>query len=257
MISATPIKYKHKRNIFLAFLLLPFVCLWASPVSALTIERKVDFSPVELKKDVSATGFGEEIKVTIKANTINAPINLKIRQLERKDYVLPDNWQVASEIYSYQIGSASASIQPKINVQFNLNTAWPQLKRIFAYNEKKGVFEEQNSETLSEYEVKSSFSSPRGIVVVLVDMSKLEFGDASWYKYKNCNCVASPDYPKGTLLKVKNLENSKEIVVKVNDFGPIRAIFPKRVIDLDKVAFKKLGILSSGILKKIVVTKIK
>ena len=71
------------------------------------------------------------------------------------------------------------------------------------------------------------------------------------YKYKNCDCAASPDYPKGTMLKVTNLENGKSIIVKVNDWGPERDKHPDRVIDLDKTAFKKLGSLSRGLLKNV------
>ena len=39
----------------------------------------------------------------------------------------------------------------------------------------------------------------------------------------------------------------KSVIVKVNDFGPIRTQLPDRIIDLDKVAFKKIAKTSSGV----------
>ena len=75
-------------------------------------------------------------------------------------------------------------------------------------------------------------------------------GTATWYRHKRCLCAASPDFPAGTKLLVRNVaEPNKSVVVKVNDYGPDRRLFPKRVIDLDSVAFKKLAPLSVGMLE--------
>jgi len=73
-------------------------------------------------------------------------------------------------------------------------------------------------------------------------------GKASWYKYKNGLFAASPDYPKGSVLKVTNLSNGKTIEVTVNDFGPDRNINPDRVIDLDFVSFSALASTGAGII---------
>ncbi|NQT50081.1 hypothetical protein HQ571_05290 [Candidatus Kuenenbacteria bacterium] len=104
--------------------------------------------------------------------------------------------------------------------------------------------------------MKSILHLPYAKMVVLKHSEILQIGDASWYGYKGCMCAASPDYEKGTQLKVKDLDTGKEIVVTVNDYGPDRSIFPLRVIDLDKVAFQELGHLSWGILKNILVSSI-
>lgn len=50
--------------------------------------------------------------------------------------------------------------------------------------------------------------------------------------------------PFGTLLRVRNPRNNKEVVVKVNDRGPfVRG----RMIDLSYAAAQKLGFVSNGI----------
>jgi rare lipoprotein A len=57
---------------------------------------------------------------------------------------------------------------------------------------------------------------------------------------------AHKSYPFGTLLKVTNLRNGEEVIVKVNDRGP----FVKgRIVDLSYGAAKKIGIISAGIVE--------
>lgn len=93
-----------------------------------------------------------------------------------------------------------------------------------------------------------------GATVRLVEVeSYMAQGKASWYAYKKCPCAASPDFPKGTLVRVTRADNmAKSVVVKINDFGPERDIFPDRAIDLDKVAFKAIAPLSAGVIKVLV-----
>lgn len=71
-------------------------------------------------------------------------------------------------------------------------------------------------------------------------------GRASWYRYKNGNFAASPDFPIGTRLRVINLDNKKSVDVVVNDYGPNRALHPERVVDLDAVAFARIAPLGQG-----------
>ena len=78
-------------------------------------------------------------------------------------------------------------------------------------------------------------------LAVMENSGFMNSGVASWYAYKDCDCAASPDYPKGTQLLVTNVDNGKQVVVTVNDWGPERDIFPNRVIDLDVVAFEKIA----------------
>lgn len=83
-------------------------------------------------------------------------------------------------------------------------------------------------------------------------------GIASWYgkkfhgrktssgevfnKYKYT--AASRDYPLGTYLLVRNLQNGEEVVVLVNDRGPRKK---SRIIDLSRSAAERLGFLTQGV----------
>lgn len=50
----------------------------------------------------------------------------------------------------------------------------------------------------------------------------------------------------GTKVEIINIENSKKVLVTVNDRGPLKA---GRAFDLSQGAFKKIGNLNDGILK--------
>jgi|GEM_PF-3375512 len=86
-------------------------------------------------------------------------------------------------------------------------------------------------------------------IEVSAAIQPLKKGSASWYRYKGCLCAASPDYPKGTKLRVRRVGSTKEVIVTVNDFGPNRKRFPNRAIDLDAVAFQKLAKLRDGLIQ--------
>lgn len=68
---------------------------------------------------------------------------------------------------------------------------------------------------------------------------------ASGIRYHNDSLTcAHRTYSFGTLLKVKNLNNNKEVIVKVTDRGP----FGKRyIIDLSYCAAKEIDMLRAGI----------
>ena len=94
---------------------------------------------------------------------------------------------------------------------------------------------------------KVTLTVPMGRVVLLSDPQIMTVGDASWYRFKGGDFAASPDYPKGSVLKVTNLDNNKTVEVTINDYGPDRSIFPNRVIDLDRVAFEKIASPAAGL----------
>ena len=83
-------------------------------------------------------------------------------------------------------------------------------------------------------------------------------GTASWYgnEYhgratasgeifnENAMTAAHRSLPFGTLVRVKNLQNDRTCVVRINDRGPfIRG----RIIDLSKRAARELGMLAAGV----------
>lgn len=82
---------------------------------------------------------------------------------------------------------------------------------------------------------------------------KQQDGVASWYGpahhgkktasgqpfNQNALTAAHPSLPFGTQVRVTNLANDKEVVVRINDRGPYKS---GRIIDLSRAAARKLGI---------------
>ena len=85
----------------------------------------------------------------------------------------------------------------------------------------------------------------------------VERGMASWYgpkfnghrtasgeRYdKRALTAAHPTLPFGTLVRVTNVENGRQAVVRINDRGPFSK---KRVIDLSYTAARELGVVGPG-----------
>ena len=63
---------------------------------------------------------------------------------------------------------------------------------------------------------------------------------------KNAMVCAHRKLPFGTLLKVVNEKNGKNVVVKVNDRGPFGR---GRIVDLSYGAAKELGMLADGVVQ--------
>ena len=82
-----------------------------------------------------------------------------------------------------------------------------------------------------------------------------EKGRASWYDLETPTAsgeklddsaltAAHRTFPFGTRLRVTNLDNGREVVVRVNDRGPFAK---NRLIDLSKAAASELGMIRAGV----------
>jgi len=82
-----------------------------------------------------------------------------------------------------------------------------------------------------------------------------ETGHASWYDLASKTAsgepmdadaltAAHPSLPLGSHVRVANLDNGREVVVRINDRGP----FAKdRIIDLSKAAAETIGMVEAGV----------
>jgi rare lipoprotein A len=66
----------------------------------------------------------------------------------------------------------------------------------------------------------------------------------SCYSMSNLTC-ASRDFDRGTMLKVTNLDNGKEVVCRVNDYGP--ELSTGRILDLSSYSFSQISELKLGL----------
>ena len=167
------------------------------------------------------------------------------------DELMPDKEGFArvSPVYQFDLKNKEVYNQQKpLVVEIKFTSDSGAIKSLFYFDKIRGKW--QILPTKNDYQRKISRAKihlPFARVAVFETPSVLEQGRASWYAYRNCLCAASPDFPQGSELKVTNIENGKSVIVRINDYGPDRRIFPDRVIDLDKAAFSRIAQLSEGV----------
>lgn len=160
-------------------------------------------------------------------------------------------WQALSPVFEYSFSQPerydpSRPMQIKISYD-GINN---YLKQIFAFDQLAGNWQPLlTKDDPAGHYVTAETTATMGRLILAANPDVLTVGTASWYKYKNGLFAASPDFLKGSVLIVTNLDNGKKVEVTVNDWGPERDKHPDRVIDLDKVAFQKLAPLGAGLIR--------
>lgn len=122
----------------------------------------------------------------------------------------------------------------------------------------------QLNDAIPKYEPKSPYGNPSSYMALgkryyVLDSAEgyTKTGVASWYgtkfhgkltsNHESYNMLAmtaaSPDLPLPTYVRVTNLDNGKQVIVRVNDRGPFAA---DRIMDLSYAAAKKLGYAEKG-----------
>ncbi len=162
---------------------------------------------------------------------------------------LPWEWTALSPVYEYNVNNSylyDPAWPMEVTISYDGNN---NFKQIFIIDALSGRWEPLLSEDFpKEKYVKTKLTTTSGHLVLLSNDDLMSTGVASWYSYKNGDFAASPDFLKGSVLRVTNLDNGKYVDVTVNDYGPERDKHPDRVIDLDKVAFSKIASPSAGLI---------
>jgi rare lipoprotein A (RlpA)-like double-psi beta-barrel protein len=224
--------------------------VYVFPVNPYNFSYK-NFDGIHLDDDTAIKGytmrlFDESFLFGITPNLLTGGGAFEFKEVvlgENHGMDLPNGYSLASKIMEFDIKSKDKYDPARpfwLQVKYSPEAFFT--KSIFYFDQGKSTWIKIPSKvnTATGY-VRAAFHLPFAKLAVLENSGVMSEGTASWYAYKNCDCAASPDYPKGTQLKVTNIENGKSIVVTVNDWGPERDIFPDRVIDLDVVAFEKIS----------------
>lgn len=247
-----------KKTLFGGVLLV--LILFVMPAQAFVVSFITDIhiDQPTIEKGYTVTSNDKNFRLGIFPEVLAVETRVVVKEFDRQQFEFPEGWSPISNVYEFDIFNKKAFQDEKpLIIRVNTLEETTHLKQVFFWNGVINEWVELPSEVLDAGTMQSILHLPYAKMVVLKHEEILQLGHASWYAYKDCLCAANPDYEKGTKLRVKNLDNDKEIVVTVNDYGPDRSIFPLRVIDLDKVAFEKLGWLGHGILKNILVSKVK
>ncbi len=191
--------------------------------------------------------IGLEVKYDAAAFTAESSQSIS---LSSETENIPWEWQALTPAYEYTITSAGLYDPSRpITVKIVYPEKNNYLKQIFSYDNLSKTWRPLlSTDNPTEKYVTATTDSVSGRLIVLYNRDILSVGTASWYKYKNGLFTASPDFAKGTVLRVYNLANNKFVDVTVNDFGPERDKHPDRVVDLDKVAFAKIASTGAGLI---------
>lgn len=228
---------------------------WRTHAQGAEIVVSTPFDAQTISKGFTLESSDAQMRLGIRPGTLNVSTQIDVKTLDPSlmAETLPSDKTLVGNIYLFDILNKSSYDGKDF---FFLEIKYPdeddQLhgrRRIYFFNKPKQQWEELPSQDHPKtHSVRSLIHLPYARLAVFEE-SMPEVGKASWYGYKNCDCAASPDYPKGSYLVVTSVNDpTKNVTVKVNDYGPDRAVHPDRVIDLDKVAFKKLAGLGAGII---------
>ncbi len=230
------------------FILLSFTNVSAE--TGLPKEYHINLDAKTIEKGYTVSAFEDEIKLSLVPGILSSSTAVDVLDLSEEP--IPSPWQLdrISNIYQFEFrNKASYDDHKPFYIQFSYSEESDFHKQVFFFDKNFGIWRPLPTRDFpKEKFVRSLIHLPFARIAVFSYPDVLTVGKASWYKYKGGDFAASPDYPKGSRVRVRNADNDKFVDVVINDFGPDRGLFPDRAIDLDKVAFAKLASPGAGII---------
>jgi rare lipoprotein A (peptidoglycan hydrolase) len=197
-----------------------------------------------ITKGYTAEFNNHDFKVAFNAGAALEPITVEMKKFNGAELPQPEGLKLVSDNYIYDIIRVDKTNKSPmlfgrslvLAIRFNSDNYFR--KKIYYYDGNKHNWFPLNSS--ADYQgryVRAFAHLPFSHVAVFEDQTELE-GVASWYrssKYKYG--AATNNYPQGTKLRVRNVDNNKTVDVEVVSTGPFGA---GRVIDLTLPAFQQL-----------------
>ncbi len=213
-----------------------------------TYEITIDKATIDKGYTVSA--FDDSLKLSLVPGVLASATPVEALLLH-EPLEMPWRLDRISEIYQFEFKNKQAYNNHKpFYIQMSYKEDNNNYKKLFFFDKNYNTWRPLPTKDFPDKKfVRSLIHLPFARIAVFSFPETLIQGKASWYSYKGGMFAASPDYPKGSRLRVHNIENGKFVDVVVNDYGPDRSIHPNRPIDLDKLAFAKIASLSDGIVE--------
>lgn len=210
----------------------------------------ININKATAEKGYTIKALAGQLSLILPKGILQDATGVAIKRVE-EPMDLPWQLEKLSQIYQYELlNPASYDGKKPLIIEMKYDQASDYYKQIYFYDKNHGSWRPLSCKeifTKSLVRCEISFSFAR--LAVFSNSNALTIGKASWYSYKKGNFTASPDFPKGSKLRVFNLENGKFVDVIVNDFGPERKLHPDRVVDLEKTAFSKIASVKKGTIK--------
>jgi D-alanyl-D-alanine carboxypeptidase len=202
-----------------------------------------------INQGTTTSAFGGKIKFIFKAAALKDTTGIEIAEIN-EEMNMPWQLDKISKIYQFDFKNKSAyGTSTSFGVDFKYDKKTNNYKQVFFYDKNFNSWRPLPTTDYPEKMfVRSLIHLPFARLAVFDYPGILTVGQASWYKYKGGNFAASPDFPKGSRVRVYNTANNKFVDVEINDYGPERNLHPTRVVDLDKKAFSKIASARDGII---------
>jgi D-alanyl-D-alanine endopeptidase (penicillin-binding protein 7) len=211
-------------------------------------EYYINLDKATIAKGYTVGAFENNLKLSLVPGILSEATGVEMVELNEE---METPWQLdrISKIYQFEFRNSLAYDNHKpFYIQFSYDKETNNYKQVFFYDKNYNSWRPLPTKDFPEQKfVRSLIHLPYARIAVFDNPDILAIGNASWYGYKGGNFAASPDFPKGSKLRVVNTENNKFVDVEINDYGPDRILHPTRVIDLDKIAFAKIASLGDGI----------
>ncbi|MCX6792711.1 MAG: serine hydrolase [Candidatus Falkowbacteria bacterium] len=231
--------------------------IWAQDVISsgdISYSFEASIGSSSLSQDLSFSAFENHLQIGIPAGRLTAPTIVSLRTVNEVA-VPPSGLNQAGYIYQVDIPAANFS---QGSYYLSLRSSGSNFsKQVYFFDTNKNAWQKlPSNENFIKGTVNTTLTMPFARLAIFENPKILVKGSASWYRFKNGLFAASPDFPKGTKLRVINLDNKKSVDVIINDYGPDRSKLPNRVVDLDAVAFAKLAPTSQGMMNNIAVEEL-
>lgn len=222
----------------------------ADPAGAEENQHYININQETAKKGYTIKAFGGLINLILPKGVLRDAGGVRINMMN-EPLVQPWQLEQLSGVFQYELLNPAAYDGSKpLGVEIKYDKPSIYYKQIYFYDKNYSswrplICREITGKNTLRCDISFSFAR----LAVFANPNTLVEGKASWYAYKKGNFAASPDFPKGSKLRVYNLENGKSVDVVINDFGPERKLHPDRVVDLEKTAFAKIANLRQGTIK--------
>ncbi len=214
-----------------------------------TSEQTIYLDKETIAKGYTVSSFNDSLKLSLVPGILTQDTRVDTKIIPEEEMTMPWRMRRVSDIYEFEFFNKDAyEDQKPFYIQVDYSDS-DEYKQVFFYDSIHGEWRPLPTTDHPEQEfVRSLIHLPYARIAVFSHPETMTSGKASWYAFRGGNYTASPDFPRGSRLRIFNLENDKFVDVEVNDYGPDRSIHPDRPVDLDKEAFAKIADLSAGII---------
>lgn len=243
-------KYKINKISSLVFIII-FALVFVNSAQAASEQKdSIYIDKATIDKGYTVSSFEDKLKLSLVPGVFKDTTQVDTEIIQDE---MPTPWRLekASQFYQFDFRNKDSYNHDKpFYIQLSYEDYENYHKQVFFYDKNFGKWRPLPSTDYPDRKIiRSLIHLPFARLAVFANPDILSRGQASWYAYKGGNFVASPDFPKGSRLRVYNLANDKFVDVEVNDYGPDRSIFPDRVVDLDREAFARIADLGAGVVE--------